>query len=311
MPADDDFDDLPSPTLPAPARTEVPPAKPPKAAPPAPAPQKQTHTQRLVKLALDAGFTQADLDKYPSDVIWDELNRIRELETRARPAPPPVESAKQPAPDRDELATLLDELDADQTYDPKLAKALRLIQKRADLTEVHKKLERVDALEQAEQARATQRLARIVDTAFAKLPEEYHDFVGTGPMDALTDPGQQGWRRSIFQTAKLDFAKDSPARVAEKIAAAAEQLAGARVKPAEQTVPGYGESKPAKKQPRGTNGRFTPEEFAAGHVARPSGRLAGAEQETVGQAAARIMREHGDPRGNTPVIGFDDDDLPE
>lgn len=317
MPADQTQPDDDLPDDPAPGPKKQPAQKPARRPDPDPDPEpaaepkKHTHTARLTKLALEMGFTQADLDDFPSDVIWEEIDRIRAAEARPADPPPrpePAAAAARPAdPDEEYLAEL-------EKVDPALAKLLRRAAAGPDLKPIHEKLAKLDALEAAEQRRQARATTRAIDAAFAALPAKFLPLVGEGPIEELTDPGQKGWRGAIYQKAGL-AAGDGPKAVAAKIARAAEEVAGPHVKePAAASAydrAANGTPKAPRPDPaRDPNGRFTAEDFARGQVHRPTGRQTGPDNLDDVEQARRYMREHGDPRGSLPRAVIEDDDLP-
>jgi len=277
---------------------------------PEPAPKKYTHTSRLTKLALEHELTQEDLDKFPSDAIWEEIDRIRGTTQPQRQEPPaaakPAEKPATPAdPDEEYLAEL-------EKVDPQLAKLMRRAIAKDDLKPIQEKLEKLDRLEAAEQQRQARAVTRALDDAFAALPEKFAALVGEGPIEELTDPGQKGWRGAIYQAAKIQPG-DGRKAIAQKIAAAAEAVAGSRVKDAPADPYAAAAARPAKPTPPRDpgNGRFTVPEFNGGLIHRPNGKQTGADPLDDKEQARRYFKDHGDPRGNAPRLEVEDDDLPE
>ena len=271
-----------------------------------PAPKKYTHSSRLTKLALDLGFSQQDLDKFPSDAIWEEIDRIRGTTQPQRAEPAKPEPKAPPAdPDEEYLSEL-------EKVDPQLAKLMRRAIAKDDLKPIQEKLEKLDRLEAAEQQRQARAVTRALDDAFAALPEKFAALVGEGPIEELTDPGQKGWRGAIYQAAKIQPG-DGRKAIAQKIAAAAEAVAGSRVKDAPADPYAAAAARPAKPTPPRDpgNGRFTVPEFNGGLIHRPNGKQTGADPLDDKEQARRYFKDHGDPRGNAPRLEVEDDDLPE
>lgn len=303
MPADTaSIEDEEFETPPKPAAKPAPVAKKPESEPVEPA-KKHTHSSRLVKAATEAGFTQDDLDNFPSDVIWEELHRIQSITIKTAPVAQP--EVKKPEVDPEEA--YLAELEA--THAP-LANMLR--QSKTKLAAMEKaqteKDEVIGKLTQAEQKRQQAAFDRALDKAFAALPEEYAEYVGTGSIHDLTDPGHMGFRGAIYKAAKLE-ATDSLKQIAAKIEAAAKSIVGPRIKQVADTTSAYDKLPARKPQPKDAKGKFTVEEFANGQVHRPAGKKTGLEGLSLEEGARRIMKEHGDPRGDRPVIEMDDEEF--
>ena len=286
------------------------------AQPPAAEPKKPAHSTVLLKAAAEFGFSPEDLEGFSADEIWEELHRLRSLEAakpqqQQKPAEPTA-AAKPPAdPDEEYLAEL-------EKVDPGLARLhRRQMEKQAALEkQLAEKDEALKALTAAEQQRWQRQVDRMIDKAFAALPEKFLPLFGDGPAADLADPGQLAWRAEILKTAKLvpaDAASQKTFNV--KIAKAAEERAGRMVKEPEPTI-GYGGAAAGPKAPkpdrgRDENGRFTPADFHAGLVHRPTGRQTGPDKLDDVEQARRAFREAGDPRGSRPVLEITDDDLPD
>lgn len=298
---DDNLPGDPPPLPPTPAARQT--------APEPEAPKKHVHSSRLVKLAQEMGYSQHDLDNFPSEAIWEDIERVRAVETARKPAAPVATPTTQPTPaDPDEA--YLDELS--QTH-PDLVRVIKkaLTKPKFELPEDAK--EKLDRLEKAEQTRQARALDRALDDAFAALPEGYGELVGDGEYGEV-DAIQQATRVAIFRAAQVDATKDGKKAIAAKIAAAAKTVAGSRVK--EPPPSAYQQA--ASRQPnppvhvRATppkdpvNGRFTKEDFGAGTIHRPDGKRTGIEGMTLEEGVRQIMRKNGDPRGDRPVIDIDD-----
>jgi hypothetical protein len=300
-----DDDDLPEPAAAKAAVKPAPAAKKPEPEPePEPVAKKHTHTSRLVALARAAGFTQDDLDNHPSGVIWEELDRIG-----ATAKPPAAKPEPKPAaPEVDPEEAYLAELEASH------APLVGMLRKtKAELAAIKKaqaeKDEQIGKLTAAEQKRADRMRERWLDNAFAALPEEYHELVGTGPLAKIDNPAHQGWRGAIYRSAGLTADDDAEA-VAAKVLAAATAKAGPHAK--KPPAAGAYDAAPARvPQKKDANGRFTKEDFEAGHLNRPNGKQTGKDQLDDKAAARRYFNEIGDPRGQRPAVEIEDDDVPE
>lgn len=305
MPAEE-LDDLPGTKPDANPAPEA--KKPAKQQPDEPA--KQTHSDRLVKLATDMGFSQRDLDTHTSAEIWDEIERIRELEAATRrPEPPKQQVEKKPDVDEDE--EYLEELAAHPETDQKLVKFLKKLHAKGKLAD------KVTELEQRDQQREQTRHFDMLETAFALLPKKYLPLIGEGSILEVTDPGARGWRQAVYAEAKIKPG-DTQRAMNKKVLDAITKLAAGKVKDEEEEeeepANPYEAPKSKKKKdiekPRDAEGRFTADDFERGHVAKPSGKKIDAENLTAVEATRQYLRQNGDARGFRPSISFDDDDLP-
>ena len=304
--ADELDDDLPG-EEPTPKPKPAAKTKPPAAAP-EPEPAKHVHTQRLTKVALDMGFTQADLDGHSSEVIWEEIHRLNALaaeQEKARHVPVAAAVPKTETPAEDDEDAFISDLEKNPDIDQRYVKKLKKDRERIKALE--DKVGRVDQLEAAEKARAGRLQTEMIDTGIAALGEEFESLVGTESMAETTDPGHKGWRIEIYKNAGIDFAKDSQRVINKKIAAAAAQLAAGRITKKEEPANEY--DQPAKREP-GT-GRFTKKDFERGAVSRPSAKKVGATEINGTEAIRQHFAANGDPRGSKNYTDPDDtDDLP-
>lgn len=270
---------------------------------PEPAPKRHTHSRRLVEVATALGFTQEDLDTFPSEVIWEEVHNLQALAARQQSQQPTVDPARKPAPE-------MEEFDIDAFVDPKLAGYFK--QQAAEIKALKEQNKKLEALEQAEQQRAARARDDMIDAAFTALGKRYEQLVGADAFADLTNPGQKGWRVEIVRAAKLDFSKDTARTVARKIAAAAAVVAKDHV-PADEPGPqsGYEAAVQTSKRRNPASGRFTADDFERGQVARPSARKAGVAEVNGAEALHRYLKEQGDPRGDRGYVDPEDDsDLP-
>src|ERR1700727_1249838 len=142
MPAEDD--DLPGDSTPEPTTKK----KPTEPVEERAAPRKHQHTQRLVSIATELGFSQADLDNHPSETIWEEVHRIQTLQAEQSKAKQlALEKPKTPVEEVDEDEAYIAELEKDPEVSPKFAKLLRKLKAGSDNKEVKEKLDKLDAIE--------------------------------------------------------------------------------------------------------------------------------------------------------------------
>lgn len=308
-------DDLPgdetATPAPEPAAIEKPePKKAPEAKPPEPR-KVHTHTDRLRRIALGMGFSEADLDNHDSATIWEEVHRLQSLATEREKAKAPAK--KEPEVDEDE--EFIKELEASDT-DPKYIAFLKRQHARTKAAEA--KAAKVDDLEARDKKRHEQALQDAADAAFASLAKDPKAalLIGTGLTHEL-DPGEFGWRRAIWQAAKVDEANDTPAVLQRKLVTAgkamlAKKLGGGDPAPQPPASPPP-PAAPKKTPPRDPqNGRFTEEDYAKAKLPVPGNRLLESSPELTGAAVIHAhMREVGDARASLEYVDRDEaDDLP-
>ena len=270
---------------------------------PEPTPTKHTHSTRLVQLARQMGYSQDDLDNFPSAEIWEDIERVRAAEAAAKPTPQGV-AATPPKPEADPDEAYLARLGEEY---PDLARIIKKLHARPEAAVPKDVQEKIDRLEKAEQTRQARALDRALDDAFSALPDGYLELVGEGEYGEV-DAIQQATRVAIFKAAGVDAGKDGKKAIAQKIAAAAKSVAGTRVKDAPPSAYQQAAAKPQKTPPikDPATGRFTAQDFNNGHLHRPDGKRTGVEGMTLEEGVRQIMRKNGDPRGDRPVIDIDD-----
>lgn len=307
MPAETEDEDLPGDPEPKPVAKPAPAAK--KAEPePEPAvPAKPTRSKFLLDAVAELGYAEADLGDMSNDEAWEAVERTR----KGRTAPAAKPEPKVAVPEADPEEAYLAELEA--SHAP-LANMLRKSKAKIEAMEkaAKEKDEVIGHLTKAEMARQQKAFDRSVDAAFDALPEEYHDYTGTGSFGKLADPVHKSVRTAVYQAAKIDGGKDSAEQIAAKIAAAAEAVVGSRVKKAAEPASAYEAAAKARKpQPKDAkNGRYTADEFEKGHVHKPGGKATAADPLDDVEQARRYFKEIGDPRGSHAGVSLDDDDLP-
>ena len=334
-----------TPPAPAPAKQAVPAREETVAADP----PKYSHSAYLTRLALQCGFSQADLDENPSSVIHAEIQALREHQRQTRqntpaaaagarvaaagggPATPP------PAPVEDDPIDLI-EKNPDQWDPTVIAMAKRL--KSQD-----EKLKRLDALEQREATRTLQSLGEAIEDAFSRLPEAV---VGRGHLNEQPEHIQRR-RKRIYAMAQVNKDVDGPAVVRRKIEAAYKDLyegivAGADTvaaayeqhgrstaqRPAQAPGQANGQAAAKPAPPRdpetgqfvgngnvrvlenGTRSRISDADWQQAQIARPSQRAGSAQPAGVHaakMAVADSMRQRGIDPGVLSEEG-EDSDLP-
>lgn len=270
-------------------------------------PKKPKHSSRLLAAAAEHGYSEADLEDFTSEEVWAE---IRELDKRAaarqQPAPAPKAEKKEPAAEDDDEA-YLKALKAEGYTDTFIAGERK---KLARIKAAEEKAAKLDALEAAEKTRAAAAINDTIDAAFTALGKKYEPLVGTDSIADLTDPGQRGWRDAIVREAKIQHG-DSKSTIAKKVAAAAAKLAKGKVEEDEPETVADGYAVGGKKlPPKDANGRFTAEDFANGHVQKPSGKKTGLAGLDAVEGVRQMLRANGDPRGYRSTVVEMDDDLP-
>lgn len=312
----DELDDLPD----GETRTPLPVAK--KPAPkPIPAPReepdedeeepvakKHRHTPGMVNLARHFGYSESDLDDTSPADLRNELSLLQ-TEVGRRTPKPTAEAEKKAAP-VDEDEAYLDSLEKNPDIDKEHVKFLRKLKAKADAAD--KKAAKVDEFDERDKKRETAKHVEMLDNSFTGLGKRFEKLVGTDGMAELNDPGMRGWRMEIVKHANIE-AGDSQRTMNKKLLAAAEKVAVGRVE--EDDTPDlenpYEASRPKKKVAKdAATGRFTEEDFARGHVAKPSVKKIAAGEITAVEATRNLLRQNGDPRGFRPAVSMDDDDLP-
>ncbi len=280
---------------------EVEATPPPKAKASEQQPAKPKHSARLIAEAAKRGYSESDLEDYDAATIWEELNRIDELEAKKK-APAPVPQKKQSDESQDDDEAYLAALEA-EGYTKTVIAAER--KKLARLKAAEEKAARLEALEAAEKSRSARQVNDIIDAGFASLPKKFHTIFGEESFADL-DPGQRAWRNEVLQKAGVDLSKDSQKTINRKIAEAAQKAAKGKVPDDEPEEDAY--EIPAKKKPKS---RLSEEDFENGQLLKPSGKKGGLNGVDLHEGVRRIMKENGMPGGNRSVIEMDDDDLPE
>lgn len=329
-----DDDDLPGEAVaPEPAPTPGPPPPPAAPAKPAlkiytpppesePAPAKPKHPSRLVQLALREGMDPRELDDWPTTQLWEEVSRLRDLRFAARPneapqrpsAPPPPPP---PAPEPDPL----DEFEKEGA-DPLLLKALRKADERAKAAQrqTDELAERLAQRDRADEERTTRSLHETLDAAFAALGPQYEAVFGKGPIASFSPEmkGQGARRLAVLHLGLgVDPKTASPAQVFAAVRKNAEELFGEfhQYRPPEAPPPPPPSNRHAIRDPE-TN-RFvkrpTAEDYEAGQLARPAGRVD--PPGPGGPAAAKKkvadwFSERGLEPGPIPKTDNENDDLP-
>lgn len=305
----DELDELPGET----DQKVAPPKTPRQPVEPEPDAKKHTHTQRLIGIATELGFTQHDLDNYPSEAIWEEIHNIQKAQAAeaARVQRPVAAQITKTEPEVDAEDEYLAAMEKNPEVDPAFTKFLRKLKEKAEAKDVREKLSKVDKLEEAEKQRANRAANEAADLAFELLGKKFEPLVGTDSMLELTDPGQKGWRTAIYKEAGINHATDSQRVINAKIAKAAAKLAAGKVAEEEEEVAANAYETPKKKPAKDpTSGRFTADQFEQGKIAKPSGKRPGAEPGNAVEQARELFRVNGDPRGYRPAIDDTMDDLP-
>jgi hypothetical protein len=318
FPGDADETEPPAPPPAAKGGTAAAPVKPAAEPEPAPEPTKPAHSPLLTKKWLALGGSPESLAALSPAEAWEEIERFQAAEA-GRAAPPAAKPAPKADEPPDEDAEFEAYLKPFEDVDPGFVKHQRrqYAAQKALKAALAETLDKVKGFEKEKQERQAAAVHRALDAGFAALPPEYAEFFGEGDIGDLADDKQKKRRHAVVQAMGYQEG-DGKAAIAKKIAAAAELLAGHLVQPAPADPYGLNghaaPPKPAKKpQPRDpeTN-RFTKEDFANGHLARPSGKRTGVEELTDGEAVRRVRTEHGaTATRRVAVDDEDDDDLPD
>jgi hypothetical protein len=204
------------------------PAEPAAVAPPAPAAPK--HPDYLVRPALEAGLSQADVDEMTTPALgrWVELFNKQQFQASKQEATQrTIEQAmgrsNPPAPPVPPTEESLFDAELEKDLDPRLAKVLK------KLAEENKELKalkgRQDQLDARETARQTQAVNRMIDDAFELLGPKYEKVFGKGDYHSLGAQSKEVKRRvACLQETGLDLNNTSPAKLRAKLQEAADTL---------------------------------------------------------------------------------------
>lgn len=329
----EDFGVNPAPApKPAPARQTPPP---PPVEPPAPA--KHQHNRAMVRLALDLGWTQAEIDATPADefdaaVYWAQRQHMADARDLLRqsihhaPAPRPEETPK-PAEDRIEFDGEIEDVDengqivrrrvTEEDYDrstPGLMKYLK--DQKKELAEAKAAIK--EFREADTRRRAAERTAAI-DAIFDTLAAPLKKLLGTGPVSA--NPKSLEFRRRVLVlgASGCDLDNDPLETLRAKITRGAAEIFGVSAAAEPEGEPGvYPEVEPTPlpvapkpAPPRAANGQYrSPEDeeverrkrdFEQAPLGRPSGRQ-GSELPPGEKKAMATWK-----RGADALFGSEDD----
>lgn len=290
----DDIDEPEAPPTPEPPpAAPATPAQPPVE--PASPPQSAGHPQALIDAALNLGIderhlapgavsTEALLDFVVQQRLKDSM--VDNLLRNAQPQPP--EAPKAP-PEEDDDA-VIDYLEKEVGADSKLT---RLLRKQAQkIKELEGRPDPAEVVKTAFSAREKVQVGeRAIDAAFGKLGPKYEKLFGTGALDDMDAGPAKSKRLRVYKAAMIDFAKDSPQQIRQKIVDAANDLYGDVLQDTPASPAGGYD---APDQPP-TNGkpqvRLTKEEWDKAALAKPSGKAPTKREEALKRAMESYMRE--------------------
>ena len=235
------------------------------AAPPPPAP-KHTHSKLLVRQAAELGLSDDEVADTPTEELRDyireqQYQRLAQRQT-TQGAPPEQPQVTEP------IDLGLGELAND--LDPRV---IGLLTKLAS---------EVQSLKQYASSKTQEENTNRVERAFSK----HSEFLGSGTYDELERDGAEMARRNAVAALVRGWEKQ-PGSLETKIDKAVSLLRGG--------APPKTAAKPAAPAAKPSNGNrlagFTPEEWNAGTVAKPTSREGAAEEKGVKLAKKTFLKQ--------------------
>ena len=220
---------------------------------------KHTHSRRLTQMALDLGLAQQTIDETPTehldDLVYHLNSKVIALHEQFRRETPREYPRQAAAP---ALPTPEPEPEIDPEVHPSIA---------AELMRLREKTRKLDAMEQEfgqlrqrEQVREQQSTTDRLDTWFARQADA---LLGQGRAHELRpDSDEFQDRMSLIRRAEAD---SSPGTLEQKMDRAYKRFKER-----------FGAKPPAEPEPTAT--RYSPEEYAAAGLARPTRRGGGPVQ---------------------------------
>lgn len=265
-----------------------PPVPPPPAPAPEPKPAEKKHSKATIRLAAELGIPAHEIEALDPDVADErvyQLTRSR-LTSPASPPPPPA-----PEPKEEEYDLGIDESE----YDEGLVKALKSMGKKflSENKALKAEIEKMNA-EKAQQSQS--QAVNAIDDAFAKAGMD--SFFGKGGRLALADDSFELMRRQTVLSS-LQKKPINDMTLADAIKTRAKELFG--VEPQQEKPAGAKQAPPS----------YTPEQWAAGGVAKPTDREA-PEPKGPNRAAKKLaekMREQG--METDDFLGPEESNLPD
>ena len=270
-------------------------AVPPAAAEPTP-PAPPARPRGLVNAARRLGISEERIAALSDTALDDLVDSVLEVKVAQPPAPPPTEKPIASVTDEDD-DVLLDQLEKEIEPDPRLMKLMRKQSKK--IKELENVGVKVKEIEQRDLDRAKRIGIDAVESGFASLPPEYEQVFGKGAMDDIKDQEIKDSRYGVYALAGVDFQKDTPTVIQQKIVAVAKRMYGKVVKKAEPAPKAPAEPPPAPK------GKYTADEAARAALGRPAGKVSKRER-ALADTVKEYMAEHGIFNGD----GADKDEFP-
>jgi hypothetical protein len=242
-------------------------------------PSAPSHPADLLAAARNLGIDETHLvpGAVSTQALLDFVVKMR-LKDSVLANHKPAAKEPPPAPVDDEEA-YFDKLEKEIGVDPTLTTILRKQAKKI------KELEgRPDAEEAAKRVVAArdQSVAneKAIDSAFVSLGAKFEKVFGTGALDEMEAGPQKSKRLRVFQSAGIDFAKDSISTIRKKIIDAANDIYGDVIAEPEVAAPakkpaagGYGEkAAPTNGATKPNEVKMTKEEWERASLGRPNGK---------------------------------------
>ena len=249
-------------------------SEPPPAAKIPEAPAVQSHPRDLLDAARNLGIPEDYLTPgvMPTLALTDFVVRMRIKDAALESLPRPNQPKEEPEYDPEAaLATVEQEIPAN----PEVLKLLKWQAKK--LKELAGQPKTEEVVKQAFAARDQATVGeRAIDTAFGQLGAKFEKLFGKGALADMEDGPQKSKRLAVFNNARIDFTKDNPATIRQKVIAAANSVYGDLVSdpapaPASPASPAgaYGAAAPAV-TPEPAKKLMTKEEWEAASLAQPT-----------------------------------------
>lgn len=256
------------------------------------------HPAFLISMARSYGFTDQEINAYPTDTLGAIVERIsaRSQQQRAQQPQQQVVPQQQPAPRPEPEEDVVFEGIKDEDYAPELLSALKKAIK-VPLTRVKQLEKQLAETQQAAQVREVQDLTRRVDTFFSTLGPEFVSVFGVGSVDQVKNFNPQAFaeRAKVFRRANIlhqEEGGDLLAHLAEQVKFLHPKKAAPRKAPAAEEEMELEERK---------------KDWVEGAVAKPTGRkeapLAPGKEKAIRSVAAILKNRSGPAQTNEEANG--------
>lgn len=256
---------------------------------PAPLPHHQ-HPRQLVAAAIAIGLDLETIKGVETDLLADVVNQAYRNAQQTQPAP------KQEAPRFDPKASL-EKIEKEIGAAPEVVALMRW--QAEQIEELKSRPDPAQVVHQAIRARDQSSSGeKAIDHAINALGTKFEKVLGKGALSEMESGPQKAARVRLFQSAGIDFSKDSPAQIRQKITAAANDTYGAILTDAPSPAGEYGKPvEPAKAPPKAKEPeeekKYTKAEWLQMGLGRPTGGKAPTNREKqLAQVTREFFREH-------------------